>query len=475
MSVGIDVRSDLSRVRNIALLVGIGGGVACYFVAKSDPDRFFPAYLVAYLFWTGISLGSLAISMLHHVTGGGWGIPIRRTVESAASVLLLMGALILPITHEMGHLYSWTDAAFVAADEILQRKAHYLNKESFFVRSAIYFGVWIVLSLMLNFGTKVHDSTVQLQIVWSPGNEKRATTMGTHDFPLQVRRRRGLAVLSGIGLILWGLSVTFAAVDWAMSLEPHWFSSMYGVMFMAGQAVSALATAIVVGVWLGNGLPGLKERSSAEAVEPPGQARWREGIEAPRQAWPEDSQATSRLHDLGNLLLAMVMFWSYVSFMQFLIIWSANLPEETPWYLTRSQGGWQFVVMLLAGLHFLVPILLLLMRQTKRNAPRLMRLAFLLLFMRLVDLSWLVLPTFTPNLSLQPQVVSTEHEHAGDEHGERISNGTDLWPLLITVPTVGGCWLAFFTWRLSVRSRIPVYDPSSVQEHRDELAGHAIT
>jgi hypothetical protein len=414
-----EVRSTvgLSRVRNIALLVGIACCVACYPIGQSHPDIFYPAYLVAFLFWIGLSLGSLAISMLHHVTGGGWGIPIRRIVESSAAAILLMGCFILPITHEMGHLYSWSDTAVVSADEILQRKSHYLNKDSFFLRAGVYFAVWILLTAVLNWAT-------------------------ASDAVRQRNRQRGLSAISGFGLILWGLSVTFAAVDWGMSLEPHWFSSMYGVLFMAGQAVSGLALSILVGVSLGYGLPSLEDPASHD-----------------------NEVRTARLHDLGNLLLAMVMFWSYVSFMQFLIIWSANLPEETPWYLRRSQGGWQWVVVSLAVLHFLIPILLLLMRQTKRNAPRIFRLAVVLLLMRLVDLSWLIFPTFTANISWERQVAATSHEHWGGP-----ASIADLWPLLITFPAIGGCWIAFFSWRLSARLPFPVYEPDLIEEHRDELA-----
>ena len=415
------LRILLMQVHRRALLVGIGGAVACVVAALMAPERFFPAYLVAFLFWTGISLGALAISMLHHITGGGWGIPIRRILESAASVISLMALLFLPIAYGLAKLYSWSDATVVASDEILQRKTHYLNTDSFFARAAIYFGIWILATQLLNGAT------------------------ATSDLALQQRRQRGLVPGSGLGLILWGLTVTFASVDWAMSLEPHWFSSMYGVLFMAGQAVSALALSIVVGVWLAESQTSVAERETTDL-------------------------STARLLDLANLLLALVMFWSYVSFMQFLIIWSANLPEETPWYLRRSQGGWQFVVLLLMGLHFLLPILLLLMRQMKCNAPKLLRLAVLLLVMRLVDLSWLVLPTFIPNLTLRRQISASAHEH-----WERASSLWDLWPLLVTVPAVGGLWVAIFSWRLSVRRAMPVYEFSLAQERRDELAGHAAT
>jgi hypothetical protein len=285
----------------------------------------------------------------------------------------------------------------LAADEVLRSKAIYLNADSFLIRAAVYFMVWTFWSLVLN------------------------GCSATADAERQAHRRRFLAVFSGWGLALWGLSVTFASIDWAMSLEPHWSSSMYGVLFIGGQGVSAMSLAVVVAVWL---------RHSPGSF---------------------NVLTTARLHDLGNFLLAFVMFWSYVSFMQFLIIWSANLPEETPWYLRRSQGGWQLVVGLLMVLHFLTPFFLLLMRQVKRVGRRLSMIAILLLVMRLVDLCWLVLPPFTASLTAE---------------------GAELWPLLITVPAIGGLWLSVFGWRLSVRGVIPVHEPERFLETTE--ARHAV-
>jgi Ni/Fe-hydrogenase subunit HybB-like protein len=373
------------------LAVGVIAGALCAAAAMFQPEQFYPAYLVAFLLFTGLSLGSLAISMLHHLTGGGWGIPIRRIVESAAAVLPLMAILFVPIVLGMKTLYPWTDAEHL--DEVLLRKAAYLNEEAFTIRAAIYFGVWILFMLLLN------------RLSFTASAE------------LQERRARALAIISGWGLTLWWLAVTFAAVDWSMSLEPHWYSSMYGVLFVAGQAVSALSLAIIVSVLL------MKTPPAANVI------------------------TGARLHDLGNFLLAFVMFWSYVSFMQFLIIWSGNLPEETPWYLRRSHHGWQVFVAILMGLHFLVPFLLLLMRQMKRNLRRMVLISAWLIGMRLVDLCWLVLPAFWEKLWLP-------------------------WPLLVTLPAVGGLWLAAFAWRLSVRGPLLVTE-LEFEETTGEVVTHA--
>jgi hypothetical protein len=407
--------APLSRIQSTSLAVGVVGGLLAVGAAVVAPREFFPAYLVSFLFWLGISLGSLAISMIHHLTGGGWGVPVRRIMEAATTPLPLMAVLFLPIVYALPVLYVWSRPEVVASDEILQRKVDYLNVNGFLIRAVIYFAIWSFWSFALN----------------------RATANSEAD--VQQRRQRGLALFSAGGLVLWGLAVTFAAIDWGMSIEPHWFSSMYGVLYMAGQGVSGLALCALFAVLLRPVLPNVNVLT------------------------------TSRLHDLGNFLLAFVMFWSYVSFMQYLIIWSANLPEETPWYLRRGQGGWQVVVVLLMVAHFLIPFLLLLMRQMKRNARRLAMIAGLLLGMRLVDLTWLILPSFSERL--WGTIVAV---HGG--HGPAISPITSilsLWPLLVTVPAIGGLWLAVFVWRLKVRATLPVHTFPDVEEPNHAIAGDA--
>lgn len=388
----------LSRVTGVSLLVGVAASALCVFGYLREPAHFFPAYLVAFLLFVGMSLGCLAIAMIHHLTGGGWGIPIRRVLEAGYSVLPLLAVLFLPILLGMDTLYSWSRTS-AAADPILAKKAAYLNVEWFQVRAAAYFIGWILLGLALNRLSSGADAA----------NEPR--------------RARRLALLSGPGLILWAAGVTFASIDWAMSLEPHWFSTSYGVLFMGGQAVSAMSLAILASALLRDVPP------------------WR------------DTLSIDRMHDLGNFLLAAVLFWTYIAFTQFLIVWSGNLPEETPFYVARSLGpnrpwytGWQPVALLLSTLHFLVPFLLLLARHTKRSPRWLVGIACLLLLMRLVDLTWLVMPAFSPDrFSLH-------------------------WLNFVTPLAVGGLWLAAFSWRLSARADLPVYDPAPIEESEHELA-----
>ncbi|HTM53807.1 MAG TPA: hypothetical protein VL175_07235 [Pirellulales bacterium] len=334
--------TDIGRYRGPALALAVIGAAIAGLGYYRNPVEFFTAYLFAFLFFWGVSLGSLAIAMLHALTGGEWGYSIRRQLEAAYSTLPLVAVLFIPLAFGLEVLYPWARESLVATDPVLQKKAAYLNPTAWEARAVGYFVLWLGLALAMN-RFSVNESIVT--------------------------RQRRLALLAGPGLVIWVLTVTFAAVDWVMSLEPNWSSSMYGVLFVAAQGVSGLALAILV------------------------TSRLRE-----REPWREVAQ-TSRLHDLGNLLLAFVMFWTYVVFMQFLIIWSGNLPEETPWYLRRIHGGWQWIVLALAAFHFALPFLLLLSRNLKRHPRRLAAVATTLLAMRLVDLYWLVMPAFFPALS----------------------------------------------------------------------------
>ena len=258
----------------------------CGVAAAFDRSAAMASYLAAYLFWLGIALGSLAIVMLHHLVGGFWGFLIRRPLEAAMMTLPLMGLLFLPLLLDLGSIYPWARPTAVAADAVLQHKQPYLNVSFFVVRAAIYFTLWIGLALLAQPGSSRQDQT---------------------EDPAPTRWRQTFAAP---GLVLYFLSMTFAAIDWGMSLEPDWYSTIYGVMLMIGQGLSALAAMIVV----------------ASCLRGSGRCRtWR---------------APDAFHDVGNLMLAFTMLWAYMSFSQYLIIWSGNLTEEIPWYLYRSVGIW---------------------------------------------------------------------------------------------------------------------------------------
>jgi hypothetical protein len=377
----------IDRVRRPALAVGAASLAACVVGFFRYPDAFFRGYLFGYVFFTGLTLGCLAVVMLHHLTGGAWGIPIRRMLESGTRTLPLIAVLFLPIAFGMEHLYSWAreDAA---NDALLRAKAAYLNVPFFLGRAALYFAVWMAVAYFLN--------------RWSLEQDRVGT-------PALSRK---LQLLSAGGLVAYGLTMTFASIDWVMSLEPHWFSTMYGVLYIAGQALNALAfvTAALVLLW--------------------------------RHAPFSGYVRTSHFHDLGKLLLAFVMFWSYVAFSQYLIIWAGNLPEEIPWYLRRLTGGWGWVGVALIVLHFALPFLLLLPESANRNPRILASVAALVVLMRFVDVYWLVRPVFT---------------QAGSSPGS--ARFQMDWLDLAAPIGIGGVWLAVFLWQLEERPLLPVHDP----------------
>jgi len=276
--------AGLERAQRSALLVAGAAGAILAIGGFLDLEQLLRSYLVSFVFWTGIALGCLALVMLQHLTGGAWGIAIRRILEAGASVLPWMALLFLPIALGLPKLYLWAQPAAVAADPILRHKVPYLNVPFFLARTAVYFGIWSGWALLLRRLSLEQDRTGD------------------------ARLSRKLQLLSGPGIVLYVLTMTFASVDWIMSLEPHWFSTIYGALLVAGQGLGAFAAAIT-------------------------------GLLLLARVAPMREAATRKvLHDLGKLLLAFVMVWAYFSFSQFLIIWAGNLPEETPWYVRRIHG-----------------------------------------------------------------------------------------------------------------------------------------
>ena len=387
MSRPVTPDEGMDRLRRIALLIGVSATAAVLLGAWYNLDQFFRSYLFGYLFWAGIAIGSMALVMLHNLTGGGWGIIIRRCLEASMRTLPLMALLVLPLLLGLPHLYLWARPEAVAADKLLQHKSGYLNAPFFAGRTAGYFAVWLVLAFLLS--------------RWS-GQQDRTSDP-------QVKRR--LRMLSGPGLVLYGLTATFASVDWVMSLEPHWFSTIYGMLFMVGQGLAALALALVAVMLLCDREP------LAEAV------------------------TGQRLNDLGNLMLAFVMLWAYLSFSQFLIIWSGNLPEEIEWYKHRLHGGWMMAALLLVIFHFAAPFVVLLSRGVKRKVRVLGTVAAGIFVFRLVDLYWIM----------------------GPGHG---TSGLHLHWMDVAVPlAIGGLWAEMFVRRLQSRPLVPVHH----QEFRAEL------
>jgi hypothetical protein len=384
------VRDTLERVRKRALLVGgilLATCVAAAFL--TGMESVWRSYLLAVLFWTGIAIGALAILALQHVTGGGWGLAIRRLLEAASRTLPLLALLFLPLLLGLHAIYEWTHAEAVARDAILQAKAPYLNTPFFILRAALYFAIWMAAAFFLNKWSRQQDEGGR------PGLTEK------------------LQRLSSATLLLYVLTVTFMSVDWAMSIEPHWFSTMYGVLFIVKQALAAFALVVASAVLL--------------SAHPPLSRVMTAGI----------------LHDLGKLLFAFLMVWAYVTFSQFLIVWSGNLPEEIPWYLKRLKGGWGAFAIALVLFQFALPFLFLLTRTIKRNPRTLSAVALLVVVMQFVDLSWIVLPAFSPE---------TFRYH---------------WTDLALPLGVGAIWLAFFAFQIGRRPLLPERDP-----HFAEAFGH---
>jgi hypothetical protein len=391
-AVSAELQRDLRQWRGRALIVGIVGLALTLLGAfTGPPGQFFRSYLWSYVFLLGLSLGCMAWLMTQYLSGGAWGVVIRRPAEAAARVLPLLALLFIPVAIGIPSLYRWSHAEVVAADAIIRHKHIYLNIPFFLIRAAVYFAGWILCSRLLN--------------RWSA--EEDRGTPGVHS---------KMAAISGPGLVFWGFSVTFMAVDWVLSLDPHWFSTMFGLLIIAGQGLTGIAFLITLLVLFS----------------------YRE---------PMSRVLTQRhLHDLGKLMLAAVMVWAYFAFSQFLIIWAGNLPDEIPWYLQRLSGGWQYVALILVFGHFALPFALLLSRDLKRNFKLLAGIAIFVLCMRFVDVFWLVAPDFAKDVF-------------------RLS-----W-MDITAPAgLCGIWLAYFLYQLEKRPLMPLNDPHLLEalEHGRE-------
>jgi hypothetical protein len=387
---------NVSRFQQRALIAGAVFTVIFAVGFFLNRDQFFYSYLFAFSFWAGISIGALALLMLQHLTGGGWGLVIRRVLEAATRTLPLVLILFVPIVLGAHRIYKWTDAHEVAEHPVLKEKSKYLNLPFFTVRALIYFAIWLALAYFLNRWSLLQDRTA----------DRKYT--------------KNMRVLSGPGMVLFVFTVSFASIDWFMSLDWEWSSTIYGFIFVAAWSLSALAFTIAV-------MAALSKHEPMNNVV-----------------------AQLHFHDLGKLLLALVMLWSYFAFSQFLIIWSGNLPEEIRWYLPRIHGVWGAIALAVIVLHFAFPFLFLLSRSLKRHAGKLVIVALLILLMRLVDLFWMIEPNFTK----------------GEFHFN--------WMDLVAPVAMGGLWLGIFARALSQRALIPINDPlyETVLEQKHAHAGH---
>jgi len=377
-----------SRLQRGSLIVGVIGAIALLIGAFAEPAQFFRSYLLGCVLWTGVTLGCLALLMLQHLSGGQWGFVIRRPCEAAVRNFALMFLLFIPLFFGLGHVYQWAHAPEMASDPVLQNRRMWLQTDWFIARAVIYFFIWIAMATLLTRLSAAQDAA-------------------SDDLSARLNIRRRLQTVSAPGLVIWALTVTFMSVDWVMSLDPHWASTIYGMLFMAGQGLSALALLIIVLLILRQYPP------LSEILEP------------------------VHFHDLGKLLLAFVMLWAYFSYSQFLIIWAGNLPDEIPWYLGRTHGGYRVVALAIIVFHFALPFAMLLSRDLKRNARKLAWVAGLILVMRWVDLFWLIAPNDLPG-------------------GKALGFS---WMDIAAPLGIGGLWLAAFFRQLKARPVVPLRDP----------------
>ncbi|NNJ09607.1 hypothetical protein EKD04_004640 [Chloroflexales bacterium ZM16-3] len=401
---------QLSRLQTIgigAAVIGIVLLALGYFVVGAD--QFFRSYLFGFYFAMSFALASLGFLLLQHLTGGAWGVTVRRMLESGALAMPVMGLLFIPIVlatlpSTMGMLglshplYEWANPAVVTLgsptyDPGIAHKVPWLSPEFFTIRGVIYFVLWSSLALILR--------------SWSI-QQDRSGTVG------EVMRAR-MRMLSGIGLALFMISITFASFDWTMSLDPHWFSSMYGVQYMVSSGLMMLAFLVL----MFSQIQDTETFKAHVSIKP--------------------------FHDISKLLLGFTVLWTYVTYMQYNIIWSGDVAEFTPWYVVRTHGGWLTVVPILMLFQFFLPFFLLLSRRSKQSVAKMAPIASLIIFMRVVDISWIVLPAFHENIS-------------------QVS-----WMNYAALVGLAGIWLAVFAWNIQRAALLPLNDPNMEWLH---VGGH---
>ncbi len=402
MSTNYAAPAELGKTQGVAIGIGLLGIIGWVIGAATSHDAkttFFQTYLVAYVFWIGISLGCLGLLMVQYLGGGGWGLIIRRQLESASSTLWMMAVLFIPIVLGLHSIYHWSHPISPDAEppvkKLLEHKAIWLNPNGFTIRAIIYFVIWIGLMFLLRKWSAAQDTTPD-------PNEAQTWVQKAQNW-------------SGPGFLIYAMAVTFAAIDWIMSLDAEWFSTIFGMLTIAGQGVLSIAFLISVSVILS------KYEPMAHILKP------------------------KHFHDLGKLQLALVMVWAYFSFSQLLIIWSGNLPEEIPWFIRRFEGTWRPMGICLLVLHFIMPFLLLLSRDLKKSGKRLIWVASLLIIMRLVDVIWVIVPQFDEMAS-----------HGGSVHH---TGPAQLVVYVAATLGLGGLWLGWFFWQLRQRPLIPFNDP----------------
>ena len=393
--------ADIDAPRSRALMAGGVGVVLCVIGFLLDPAHLYRSWLIAHQLFLGIALGSLALVMVQHLSGGAWGV-FRRIFEASSRTLPLLALLFLPILLGMTSLYTWTHEDHVQADEILQHKAPYLNTPFWIGRALVYFATWIGMAWLLSRLSARQDA-------------------GEVGVNLTIQR------WAGAGLVIYAMTVTAMGIDWIMSINPHWYSTLFGFLMMGGQGLSALAFTIIAATFL------FRREPMSGLLKP------------------------FHFHDLGKLTLAFVMLWAYFNFSQYLLTYAANLIEEIPYMTTRTSNGWQYLALFLIIFHFAVPFLLLLSRDRKRNPHRLTLLCGWIVFVRFADIFMLVSPEFDAATGSNLHILEGEH----------VSHFFVHWLDLAAPLAIGGLWLWMFLTQLRERPMLAFGDPYL----RESLAG----
>lgn len=382
---------EINRLRTLAL--GVGGialivwAVGLYF----NPEQGLRSWLLGYIFWGGIGLGCLGILMLQYLTGGAWGVVTRRILEAGSRTLPILVLMFVPLAIGVytRQFFEWTHLP--PTDHIMQHRGVFMTTWFWIVRSVIYFFLFGVMVSLLDKWSRDQDRTTTVE-------ESRLVLERTSRF-------------SGPTLVIWSLVVTFAAVDWMLMLDSYWFSTIWGLLFIAGWALSCYCFVVMV-------LAFLSDKAPMDAVV-----------------------GKRHFHDLGKLMLALVMVWAYFNFSQFLIVWAGNIPEEAEWWLVRMKGGWGWIGAVLIFFHFAFPFVVLFQQDFKRHAWRLGSLAAFILVMRLVDMFYLIGPS--------------NRVSGGVEQGAFIVS----WMDFVAPIAVGGIWLWWFFGELMKRPLAPYRDP----------------
>ena len=384
--------AEISRWRSLAL--GAGGIALIVWAVGTylNPEQGLRSWLLGFIFWGGIGLGSLGVLMLQYLTGGAWGVVIRRTLEAATRTLPLIILLFVPLAIGVytGKFYAWTHLP--PTDHVMEARGIFMTPWFWILRAVVYFTLFSVMVILLNRWSVQQDKTETVE-------ESRLVLEKASRF-------------SGPTLVIFALTVTFAVIDWMLTLDAHWFSTIWGLLFVAGWALSCFCFVVAI-------LAYLSDKAPMDRVI-----------------------GKRHFHDLGKLMLALTMVWAYFNFSQFLIIWAGNLPEETGWFLTRMKGGWGYIGVALIIFHFAFPFLVLLQQDFKRKARWLALLAIFILVMRLVDMFYLIGPS--------ERIIPGGLEQ-GAFHVD--------WLDFVAPIAVGGLWLWYFFGELLKRPLVPAKDP----------------